>query len=100
MAAYAVAAGERGVHAKALVAATVDTVTFAADCDAVEVMNETGTSPISFTTDGTAPTVGGNNTYYLPATICSVEVQPDVAGVTVIKLISAGTPSYSVTRVA
>ncbi len=100
MTAHAVAAGERGVHAKALVAATVDTVTFAVDCNEVEVMNETGTSPISFTTDGSVPTVAGNNTYYLPAAIGSVTVQPDAAGVTVIKLISAGTPSYSVTQVA
>lgn len=98
MASYAVASGERGVHAKALVANTVDTVTFAVDCVAVEVMNETGTAAISFTTDGTTPTVAGNNTYYLPAAVGAIQVEPDVGGVTVIKLISSGTPSYGVTQ--
>lgn len=97
MASLTVAAGERGVHAT-LVAATVDTVTFDRDCDRVEVLNATGTADIYFTTEGSTPAVAGKNCYRLPSAIGALRVEPDANGNTVVKLISAGTPSYSVTQ--
>lgn len=97
MAAYAVATGEVGVHGKALVASTVDTVTFTGrDCNAVEVLNETGTAAIFFTVDGSTPTVNGNGTHMLPAAVSALELEPPTGSATVVKLISVGTPSYSV----
>lgn len=97
MATYTVAVGERGVH-KTLVAATVDTVNFSRDCDRVEIINRDGTAELYFTTDGTTPTVGGNNTLMLPAAIGSY-VTTAVGGLSVVKLISAGAPAYSVLEV-
>ena len=97
MATYTVAANERGVH-KTLVAATVDTVNFSKDCDRVEVINRDGAGELYFTTDSTAPTVGGNNTLMLPAAIGSY-VTTAVGGLSVVRLISSGTPGYSVLEV-
>ncbi len=97
MASYVVANNEVGAHAKTLVAATVDTVTFTdRDAEVVEVVNISGADAIYFTTDGAAPIVAGNGTYFLPALTSTREVGIPTAGTTVIKLISAGTPSYSV----
>lgn len=90
-----------------LVAATVATVTVTADTDTVsavlgdttttkvEVVNRSGAAEIYFTVDGTAPTVGGTASYVLPASICSYSVE-GVHGSVVVKLISSGTPTYSV----
>lgn len=97
MAAYAVAANERGVH-KTLVASTVDTVTFSRDCDRVEIINRDGAAELYFTTDGTTPTALGNNTLMLPAAIGSYTTTA-VGGLSVVKLISSGTPAYSVLEV-
>lgn len=67
----------------------------------VGVINLTGTAEVYFTTDGTAPTVGGNGCHVLPATISAVEVDDLTAGPTsVIKLISSGTPKISVRAVS
>jgi hypothetical protein len=94
MASYTVAVGEHGAYEKTLVASTVDTVTFAGDLSGVEVVNE-GTTGIYFTVNGTAPTVGSQAAYYVPPT--SVRTVPSgEAGGTVVKLISSGTPKYSV----
>lgn len=96
MASVAVAAGQKGTHGT-LVAATVDTVTFTGiDFNEVEVLNRNGAAEIYFTVDGTAPTVGGTNCYVLPAAITSAIVGVPTTGATVVKLISAGTPTYSV----
>ena len=96
MASYAVAASEVGVHDKALVAATVDTVTFDRDCDEVEVIAD-GAAAVYFTVDGSAPTVAGNNTHVLPAgAVGRRRVVVPTSGDTVVKLISSGTPRYSV----
>lgn len=105
MADYAVASGERGVHDKTLVAATVDTVTFAYDLDVVRIVKNAGPA-VYVTVDGTTPTVSGNNTDFVPADVVAIlelgvprSVGDDVhtgAVSTVIKLISAGTPTYSV----
>jgi Chitobiase/beta-hexosaminidase C-terminal domain len=98
MASHSVAAGEIGVHAKTLAAATVDTVTFDRDCDSVEVENETGAGVIYFTVDGSTPTVAGANTYRV-SDIKGMALQVPVysAGDTVVKLIGSAETVYSVT---
>lgn len=82
----------------ALTAATIDTVTVTAPQVEVCLTNRTGADEIYFTIDGTAPTVGGQNCFVLPAAICSRTIQKNAFGATVavVKLISAGTDSYSV----
>lgn len=80
-----------------LAAATIDTVTLSAGPAVIEIMNVDGTSRIDYTTDGSAPVVGGNTkTRTLPATQCVDVVNVKSDGSTVIKLISAGTPKYSI----
>lgn len=101
MATYALAAGERAAHAKTLVASTVDTITFTDDVDAVEVVSD-GVAAIYVRVDGSAPTVAGAFSYVMPAGVQSVRTIPMPgrdAGSSVVKLISAGVPTYSVTRV-
>jgi hypothetical protein len=78
-----------------LAAATVDTVTLALDFNQVEVLNR-GTTDIYFTADGTTPTVGGNDCQIVLAG-GGVKVDVPTAGATVVKLISSGTPAYTVT---
>lgn len=94
MASHTVAAGNYGQYDFTLTADTVDTVTFADDVGKVEVYSD-GAASVFFTTNGTTPTVGGENGYHLPAAASSREVN---AG-SVVKLISAGTPKVSVSRV-
>jgi hypothetical protein len=110
MASYTVPIGHIGAHNKTLVAATVDTVTFAlgstdtpgwaAVPKAVEVLSD-GSAPIYVTVDGSAPTDGGTHCYQVPAyagaTVIDVrDANPNDA--VVVKLISTGTPVYSVSR--
>jgi hypothetical protein len=98
MAAYSIAAGEVAAYAKVLVASTVDTVTFtASDRARVRVYNDTGTAAIFFTVDGSTPTVNGANTYRVPASGGAyMDVEVLTGSATVVKLISSGTPVYSV----
>lgn len=96
MASYAVSSSQVAAHDKTLVASTVDTVTFDGDPDYVEVMSD-GASAIYFTTDGTAPTVSGQNGYIVPAYPSARVVRHGGEG-GIVKLISSGTPTYSVTR--
>lgn len=104
MASFDIAADEIGAYEKKLTANTVDSVTFHRDLEAVEVVSD-GASAIYFTVDGSEPVVGGEKTHALPAS-SSVRVvdTPSPEGVravsrtTVVKLISAGTPTYSVAR--
>src|SRR5687767_3099243 len=92
--------GDRAVHAKTLVASTVDTVTLSRPCRHVEVLSHNGAGAIYFTVDGSTPTVAGDNTFALPASASALEVEAgDSEPPTVVKLISAGTPIYSVTGV-
>lgn len=101
MAAYSVAADEVAANAKTLVAATADTVTFTGrDLDKVEVVSD-GTAAVYFSVDGSTPTVAGAKCFSLPAASVPVSriVSVATAGATVVKVISAGTPTYWVTEV-
>lgn len=96
MAAYTLVAGERGAYAKSLAAGVVDTVTFAQDVSVLEVWGD-GTAAVYFTVDGSVPVVGGGGTFELPAGGASVRtVGASGASAPVVKLISGGTPKYSV----
>lgn len=94
MAVYSVAAGMVGVHAKTLVANTIDAVNFATDPQHVEVVSD-GAAAIYVSVDGVDPTVAGANTYVLPAAVCARTI-PHGGSPHAVKLISAGTPTYSV----
>lgn len=99
MATHAVAAGERAAHAKTLAPSTVDTVTFADDVDLVEILSD-GAAAIYVRVDGSAPTVAGAFAYVLPSGVASkreIPVSGDAGSITV-KLISAGAPTFSVTK--
>lgn len=94
MANYTVAIGEISVHEKTLVASTVDTVTFGRDPDRTEVYNDSSTDRIYFTVDGSTPTVAGVNCYVVPPK--AARAVPSAGSGNVVKLISTGTPTYSV----
>lgn len=96
MASYTLGAGAHGAYEKQLAANTVDTVTFPEDLDRVEVVGD-GIAALYFTVDGSTPTVAGDATLNLPIGAVAVrEVGVPTAGKTIVKLISAGTPKYSV----
>jgi hypothetical protein len=82
-------------HAQ-LVAATIDTVTLDSDYARVEVINRDGTAEIFFTVDGGDPTVLGDNTHVVPASISKTTVHAFKKATTVVRLISSGTPKYTV----
>lgn len=100
MAEYKLERGKVGVYSKTLVAATVDTVKSEGYLPALEIVSN-GAEKIFVTIDGSAPTVGGENTYEIPKAAC-VRVIPNSGDrsidETVVKLISAGTPEYSIAR--
>lgn len=84
-----------------LTANTVDTVTLDHDFDTVVVINRDGSAEIFFTVGSAdsppaTPTVGGDGTYLLPAAIGSAKVTVPGSGKTIVKLKSAGTPTYGV----
>lgn len=99
MTTYAVDAanGERGAHGKTLVASTVDTVTFNNWVDEVEVVSD-GAAALFVRVDGNNPTVNGAFSYVLPAGSPSVRTIRLRKASPSIGLISAGTPTYSVTK--
>lgn len=103
--------GHVGVHAKTLAAGVVDTVSFQLGVDtgspgwgrmprAVEIITD-GVADIYVTVDGSAPTVAGTHCYRVPAaagaTVLDVR-SPDPQDQVIVKLVSAGTPTYSVSR--
>jgi hypothetical protein len=98
MAEHPVLADEIGVHELILTPNTEEEIRFADDVDEVEILSHDGAAAVYFTVDGTAATVKGTTCRVLPASISSAMVQPPTAGPTTIRLISAGTPSVSVTR--
>jgi hypothetical protein len=83
-----------------LVADTVATVTLTSDWDYVEVVNVDGASAVYFTTDGTAPTVAGDECFPLGnvanASRKVRKLKRSSETDTVVKLISAGTPTVTV----
>lgn len=110
MANYTVTVAQVGAHAKTLVASTVDTVTFTLGSvgtpgwarvpKRVQVITD-GVDDIYLTVDGSAPTVAGANCYRVPAVAGTSVIDvtdTDPTDAVVVKLISAGTPEYSVSR--
>jgi hypothetical protein len=93
MAEYEVLADAIAVHDKTLVAATADEVSFRRDPKAIEVLSD-GAAAIYFSVDGTPPTVGGSHCYKMLPYPSSRVVQHN--GEHPVRLISAGTPTYSV----
>ncbi len=110
MAEYTVPSGHVGAHEKTLVADAVDTVTFQLGSSGspgwanvpkkIEILTD-GDAAIYVTTDGSTPTVGGSNCYPIPAAASSTVIDvrdSNLSDAVVVKLISAGTPTYSVSR--
>ncbi len=79
-----------------LTAATVATVELGINAARIEVLSRDGAAEVYFTTNDAEPTVGGNNTHVLPAAISALEVDDEIRGPSVVKLISSGTPAVSV----
>lgn len=77
-----------------LSASTVATVALDGGFEAVELVNH-GSDAIYFSLDGTTPTVQGDDFFVAAAGGWVVEPDSDRAGAVSVKLISAGTPSYS-----
>jgi hypothetical protein len=97
---FQIAKSEVGLYEETLAANAVDTVEFASNLPKVEVSKDDGAA-IYFTVDGGEPSVKGKGCYYLPAGFGSVrEVLSKPNQPTVVKLISAGTPTYSVAKVS
>lgn len=95
----------KSLHAT-LTADTVDTVSLTGWTKYVRVVNTSASDLIYVTTDGSTPTVEGDNTYVvLPSSdllLINEGVLPEPAlgtsGSTVVKLISSGTPTYGVEK--
>lgn len=98
MASYTVDTAERGVYGKTLTQNVADTVTFTEDQGQIEVISD-GAAALYYTVDGDTPTVAGGHCYCQPIGVVSVrEVDAPRQKATVVKLISSGTPTYSVSR--
>lgn len=88
-----------GAYGIALQASQVDQVIFPKVVGLIEVWAD-GTAAVYFTVDGSTPVVGGPSTYEVPAG--APAVRDGVSGVlpgltaSIVKLISSGTPKYSV----
>ncbi len=82
-----------------LTATTVATVTITPDADEIEVVNVDGAAAIYFTADGSAPTVEGDDCEVVPATIGVLRISTPGDPPYTVKLISSGTPKYSVRAV-
>lgn len=98
MANYEVAKGKVGAHAKTLAPGVVDSVTFKAVGDMEIEVRSNGAAAIYFTLDGSNPTVKGDHCYELPATPSVRTVDRTQNQNQVVKLISAGSPEYSVSK--
>lgn len=96
---YTIAAGAIAKHDFALVASTVETVTFTDNVTAVEIISD-GTAKVYYTVDGSTPTVGGANCYMIPASLSVDERAMPQQGTDAVKLISSGTPTLSIQRLA
>jgi hypothetical protein len=97
MASYSVSLSK---HAT-LVASTVDTVTLTTDRRTVEVAVRApaaSSAGIYFTVDGSTPTAGGDNTFWV-AGIAGASLRVPSLSTDAVKLISATADAYSVTGV-
>ena len=82
----------------ALVAATVTTVTLDADYDSAEILNRGTTDDLWIRLDKVDPVIGAEDNYVcVPGGFVILPVP--TAGNTEVRLISAGTPAYSVAGV-
>jgi hypothetical protein len=81
-----------------LAADEVTSVTLIENTVGVEVLNRDGVAEIFFTIDGSTPTVEGDDCHCLPAAIGALIVNSPKT-VDVVKLISTGTPKYTVSGV-
>jgi hypothetical protein len=85
-----------------LVAATVDTVTLSRVYGRVQVLNRGGASEIYWTTNGSNPTVGGDDCFVVASVVGASDTRANSqaqSNTCVVKLISSGTPTYSVVGV-
>lgn len=96
MATHTIATGQVAKHAITLAASTVDTVTFADNVQAVQIISD-GAAAVYYTVDGSTPTVGGANCYIIPAAV-AVDERVMNTSIDAVKLISSGTPTLSVQR--
>jgi hypothetical protein len=98
MATYSIGAGERLAAEKTLVASTVDTVNITRKGVGKVRVHSDGAASIFIRVDGTAPTVGAAASYYIPAVAGAfVDIPfPSDSAAGSVKLISVGTPKYSV----
>ncbi len=94
MAAYNIPAAKRAAHSKTLAAGVADAVSFETDPRTVEILTD-GAAALFVTVDGSVPAVNGDNCYILPAFPCVRVIAH--GGDQPVRLISAGTPTYSVT---
>lgn len=93
-----IGAGDVGKHAVTLTANTVETFVFTDNVGAVQVVSD-GVAAVYFTTDGSEPTVAGDNCYLLPAGTMAVDDRvTSNSPRDVVKVISSGTPTVSVMR--
>lgn len=80
-----------------LTAATVATLTFDADFSEVEITNVDGSDVVYIRFDGVAPVAKAAGNFMVPAVEgASSKFKPHTNGNTVVKLISAGTPTVHV----
>ena len=101
MATYNLAAGDEAAHAKTMVAATEDTVNFVEAVSDVEIVIHSAPAAIYVTLDNVAATVAGARTFVIPPVIGQFRRLrvPKRETATTIRLISAGAPVYSVSKV-
>ncbi len=79
-----------------LTGGVVAVLTFDRDFDKGEVLNRDGTDEIWGRFGTVDPTVGGTGCFVLPAAVNADVLDVYTSGNTVVRLISAGTPKYSV----
>lgn len=97
---YKMASGTAGPHwhSTCVASPAYDTVVMGSALEVIQVLNRSASGPeIYYTLDGSTPSVGGSNCRVLPASICA-DIASDFSTTTIVtvKLISSGTPTYSV----
>lgn len=98
-----VAPGQIGTALITLTANTVETVTFTDNIGQVDVISlPSNTADLWYTIDGSTPTVGGGNCFFLPAGMVDTRETVNASGgaTDLVKLISNGTPIVRVQQTA